>query len=134
MAKILVVEDNEMSRDVLTRRLARQGHELIAAPDGKTGLALARSANPDLILMDLQVPEIDGWETTRYLKGDAATRHIRIIALSAHALESDREKALQAGCDDFATKPVDFAKLLYKIDSALQERTYSEPASSRPDC
>lgn len=119
MKRILIVEDNEMNRDVLSRRLTRSGYDVLLAPDGPAGLAMAVSRGPDLILMDLGLPEIDGWECTRRLKADAATRHIPIIALSAHAMVGDRQKALDAGCDDFDTKPIDFAGLLTKMDRLL---------------
>jgi CheY-like chemotaxis protein len=121
MARILMVEDNEMNRDALSRRLERRGYEVILAFDGKEGLALAHSAKPDLILMDLSLPEVDGWEATRCLKADLATAHIPLIVLSSHAMSGDREKALAAGGDDFDTKPVDFQRLLAKIATLLQE-------------
>jgi two-component system cell cycle response regulator DivK len=121
MARILMVEDNEMNRDALSRRLQRRGYEVVLAVDGKQGLDLAQSAQPDLILMDLSLPEIDGWQATRCLKADAATAHIPLIVLSSHAMTGDREKALEAGGDDFDTKPVDFQRLLAKIETLLQE-------------
>ena len=121
MARILMVEDNEMNRDALSRRLGRRGYEVVLAVDGKQGLTLARSAQPDLILMDLSLPEIDGWEATRCLKAASATAQIPLIVLSSHAMAGDREKALEAGCDDFDTKPVDFQRLLAKIETLLQE-------------
>jgi two-component system cell cycle response regulator DivK len=121
MARILMVEDNEMNRDALSRRLERRGYEVVLAVDGKQGLILARSAQPDLILMDLSLPEVDGWEATRCLKAASATAHIPLIVLSSHAMAGDREKALAAGCDDFDTKPVDFQRLLAKIETLLQE-------------
>jgi two-component system cell cycle response regulator DivK len=119
LATILVVEDNEPSRDALARRLERRGYRVITARDGEEAVAAARSHRPDLILMDLGLPVIDGWEATRQLKGDAATRHIPIIVLSAHAMSSDRDQALAAGGDDFDTKPVRFQQLLDKVDSLL---------------
>jgi len=119
MAKLLLIEDNEVNRDMLSRRLARKGYEVIAAIDGEQGLASARDDKPDLILMDLSLPKLDGWEATRRLKADAATRHIPVIALTAHAMTEDRDKALQAGCDGFETKPVDFARLLEKVETLL---------------
>jgi two-component system cell cycle response regulator DivK len=119
MAKILLVEDNEMNRDMLSRRLARRGHEVILGLDGESGVDLATSENPDIILMDMSLPVIDGWEATRRIKAQSATAGIPIIALTAHAMESDREKALEAGCDDYDTKPVDLARLLEKIDGLL---------------
>jgi two-component system cell cycle response regulator DivK len=119
MVRVLIVEDNEMNRDVLSRRLASRGFEVLLAADGPRGLSMARTHAPDLILMDLGLPEIDGWECARRLKSDEATRRIPIIALSAHAMVGDREKALDAGCDDFDTKPIDFNGLLQKMDRVL---------------
>src|SRR6478736_4601883 len=119
MAKILLVEDNEMNRDMLTRRLQRRGHEVLVAMDGAQGLAVAQEQLPGLILMDMSLPVIDGWEATRQLKADPATRAIPVIALTAHAMSGDREKAVAAGCDDFDTKPVDLARLLEKIEAHL---------------
>ena len=119
MAKILLVEDNEMNRDMLSRRLQRKGYELLIAVDGAEGVAVARLNKPDLILMDMSLPVIDGWEATGQLKGDADTRSIPIIALTAHAMSGDREKALEAGCDDYDTKPIEFARLLGKIETLL---------------
>jgi len=119
MAKILLVEDNEMNRDMLSRRLQRRGHEVLTAVDGESGLALVRSEAPALVLMDMSLPGIDGWEATRRLKADPATRAIPVIALTAHAMSGDREKAIGAGCDDFDTKPVDFARLVEKIEALL---------------
>jgi len=119
MAKILLVEDNEMNRDMLTRRLERRGHEVLVAVDGAQGLALAQGTLPGLILMDMSLPIMDGWEATRQLKADPATSSIPIIALTAHAMSEDREKALAAGCDDYDTKPVEFARLVGKIDALL---------------
>jgi CheY-like chemotaxis protein len=120
MRRILVVEDNEMNRDVLSRRLARHGFQVLVAEDGATGLALARAEQPDLILMDLAMPLVDGWECARRLKAEPVTQAIPIIALSAHAMIGDREKALDAGCDEFDTKPLDFQGLLEKMDRLLQ--------------
>ena len=119
MSRILLVEDNELNRDMLVRRLQRRGFSMSSANDGKQGIDKARSELPDLILMDLNLPEIDGWEAATTLKADARTAAIPIIALTAHAMVSDREKALDHGCDDFATKPVDFEKLLHKIQTLL---------------
>ena len=119
MPKILVVEDNEMNRDMLTRRLSRKGFDAIAAVDGREGLELAHSARPDLILMDMSLPVLDGWEATRQIKADPATRSIPVIALTAHAMAGDRERALEAGCDDYDTKPVEFPNLLAKIEALL---------------
>jgi len=115
MAKILLVEDNEMNRDMLSRRLARKGFEVVIAVDGQAGVDMARSEEPDLILMDLSLPVMDGWEATRVIKADAATREIPVIALTAHAMQGDRDKAIEAGCDDYDTKPVQFQRLLEKI-------------------
>jgi two-component system cell cycle response regulator DivK len=120
MAKILLVEDNAMNRDMLSRRLARSGHSVVIAEDGRQGIASAHAEHPDLILMDMSLPEIDGWEATRRLKSDKATRRIPVIALTAHAMSSDRQRAMEAGCDDYDTKPVDFQRLLAKINSTLQ--------------
>jgi CheY-like chemotaxis protein len=120
MAKILLVEDNEMNRDMLTRRLERRGHEVLVAVDGAQGLAVAQEQLPGLILMDMSLPVIDGWEATRQLKADPATSGIPVIALTAHAMSEDRERALEAGCDDYDTKPVEFARLVGKIDALLE--------------
>jgi CheY-like chemotaxis protein len=122
MSKILLVEDNAMNLDMLSRRLRREGYEVVAATDGMRGLSSARSESPDLILMDMSLPELDGWEVTRQLKADAATRNIPVIALTAHAMVSDRLKALEAGCDDYDTKPVDFKRLVAKIESTLRQQ------------
>jgi two-component system, cell cycle response regulator DivK len=122
MARILLVEDNEMNRDMLSRRLARSGYEVVIAVQGEEGVALARTASPDLVLMDMSLPVLDGWEATRRLKGDPATREIPVIALTAHAMAGDREKASAAGCDDFDTKPVEYARLVSKIEELLQKR------------
>jgi two-component system cell cycle response regulator DivK len=120
MAKILLVEDNEMNRDMLARRLVRRGFEVVVAVDGQAGVELARQELPDLILMDLSLPVMDGWEATRKLKADDATKHIPVVALTAHAMTGDREKALEAGCDEFDTKPVELTRLLEKVDALLQ--------------
>ena len=120
MKRILIVEDNEMNRDVLSRRLARRGYDVLLALDGPHGLAMAAMHGPDLILMDLGLPEIDGWECARRLKADDTTRHIPIIALTAHAMVGDRQKAIDAGCDEFDTKPIDFVGLLNKMDRLLE--------------
>jgi two-component system cell cycle response regulator DivK len=121
MSKILLVEDNEMSRDMLSRRLERRGYQVIIAVDGQAGVALARSHAPDLILMDMSLPMLDGWEATRQLKAAVETRAIPIIALTAHAMSGDREQALEAGCDDYDSKPVEFARLLGKIQALLNK-------------
>jgi two-component system, cell cycle response regulator DivK len=117
---ILIVEDNEMNRDMLSRRLQRRGYEVLMATDGAEGLEAARGKLPDLILMDMSLPVIDGWEATRQLKAEEATRKIPVIALTAHAMSGDRQKAVEAGCDDFDTKPIDLARLLEKIEKLLQ--------------
>ena len=119
MATILVVEDNEASRDALARRLQRRGYDVVLAVDGQQAVSVAQSAQPDLILMDLGLPIIDGWEATRRLKADASTQHIPIIVLSAHAMTNDRDLALAAGGDDFDTKPIRFQPLIDKITSLL---------------
>ena len=118
-AKILLVEDNEMNRDMLSRRLQRRGYEVLTAVDGENGLALTKSETPALVLMDMSLPGIDGWEATRQLKADPATRAIPVIALTAHAMAGDREQALAAGCDDFDIKPIDLDRLLGKIEALL---------------
>ena len=120
MARILLVEDNELNRDMLSRRLTRRGHAGLIATDGAQGVAMALGEAPDLILLDLSLPVLDGWEATARLKGDAATRAIPGIALTAHAMSGDRERALAAGCDDFDTKPVELDRLLGKIDLLLR--------------
>ena len=122
MPKILLVEDNEMNRDMLSRRLTRNGFEVVMAVDGGQGVAMATSEKPDLILMDMSLPVMDGWEATRRVKADAATRAIPVIALTAHALVEDRERATAAGCDDFDTKPVELPRLLEKINRLLQSK------------
>jgi len=119
VAKILLVEDNEMNRDMLSRRLVRSGYEVVMAVQGEEGVALARSAAPDLVLMDMSLPVLDGWEATRRLKSDPATRGIPVVALTAHAMTDDRAKALAAGCDYFDTKPVELARLLSKMQTLL---------------
>ncbi len=119
MAKILLVEDNEMNRDMLSRRLARRGYEVLIAVDGEVGLDMAASDRPDLILMDMSLPVMDGWDATRHLKSQADTKTIPVIALTAHAMESDRQKALDAGCDDYDTKPVELSRLIDKIERLL---------------
>jgi CheY-like chemotaxis protein len=119
MPKILLVEDNEMNRDMLSRRLIKRGFEVVIAVDGSEGVALAQSGQPDLILMDMSLPIIDGWEATRRIKAEPDLRAIPIIALTAHAMSGDEPKARDAGCDDFDTKPVDFARLMAKIEAYL---------------
>jgi two-component system, cell cycle response regulator DivK len=117
--RILIVEDNEMNRDMLSRRLERNGFEVVIAVDGEDGIMKARARTPDLILMDMSLPKLDGWEATRLLKADAVMRSIPVIALTAHAMSSDRDKALDAGCDDYDTKPIDLPRLLGKIEALL---------------
>ena len=119
MPKILLVEDNEMNRDMLSRRLQRRGYEVIIAVDGQQGIAMAQSENPDLILMDMSLPLIDGWEATRNLKGAMETKDIPVIALTAHAMSTDRDKAIEAGCDDYDTKPIELPRLLGKIEALI---------------
>ena len=117
--KILLVEDNDMNRDMLTRRLQRKGYEIVVAINGNEALATVKSEQPDLILMDLGLPEMDGWEATRRLKADTTTMNIPVIVLTAHALKTDRAGAYEAGCDDFDIKPIDFQRLLKKIEQQL---------------
>ena len=119
MPKILLVEDNEMNRDMLSRRLIRRGYEVVMAEDGAKGVELANSESPDIILMDLSLPIMDGWEATRTLKANDSTKAIPVIALTAHAMKSDEDKAKEAGCDDFDTKPVDLNRLIEKMDKYL---------------
>ena len=122
MTKILLVEDNDMNRDMLSRHLNRQGYDVIIAVDGNEALEMVSSAQPDLILMDLSLPELDGWEATRRLKVDNTTKDIPIIALTAHALKADRKGAFEAGCDDYDVKPIDFTRLLEKIERLLSSK------------
>jgi CheY-like chemotaxis protein len=119
MHRILIVEDNDLNRDALTRRLTRRGYAVLPASDGASGLTMAAATRPDLILMDLGLPDIDGWECTRRLKASQQTRHIPVIALSAHAMRGDREKAIEAGCDEFDSKPIDLPGLLAKMSRIL---------------
>ena len=119
MAKILLVEDNDMNRDMLSRRLLRKGYEVVMALDGQQAVEMAAAEKPDLILMDMSLPVLDGWEATRRIKAAAETREIPVIALTAHAMSGDREKALESGCDDYDTKPIDLARLLEKMTAAL---------------
>jgi CheY-like chemotaxis protein len=128
MPKVLLVEDNEMNRDMLSRRLERKGYEIVIAVDGGEGLAKARSDAPVLILMDMSLPVVDGWEATRQLKADPATQHIPIIGLTAHAMAGDREKCLAAGCDDYDTKPVELPRLLEKMQAQLVRTGHQPPA------
>jgi two-component system cell cycle response regulator DivK len=120
MPKILLIEDNEENRDALSRRLQRRGYKVVMAVNGEQGVALARSQAPDLILMDMNLPLVDGWEATRMIRAAPETRAARIIALTAHAMSGDREKALEVGCDDYHTKPVDFPRLLAQIEANLE--------------
>ena len=119
MAKVLLVEDNEMNRDMLSRRLIRRGFQVVFAMDGQQGVDLARSERPDIILMDMSLPVIDGWEATRRVKADDVTRGVPVIGLTAHAMAGDREKAIEAGCDDYDTKPVELDRLIGKIERLL---------------
>src|SRR2546421_252587 len=119
MTKILLVEDNPMNRDMLSRWLGRKGYHVVLAVDGESGVAMARTESPDLILMDMSLPVLDGWEATRRLKADDVVRHIPVIALTAHAMSSDRDKALEAGCNDYDTKPVEMPRLIGKIEALL---------------
>lgn len=119
MSRILIVEDNALNRDALSRRLVRRGYHVLLAADGATGLSMASSHKPDLILMDLGLPDIDGWECTRRLKADPGTKHIPVIALSAHAMRDDQELAREAGCDDFGSKPLDLPALLEKMSRLI---------------
>jgi two-component system, cell cycle response regulator DivK len=125
MSKILVVEDNELNRDMLSRRLQRRGYEVVTAVDGQEGVALAQSEAPDLILMDMSLPVLDGWEATRRLKAAPETKSIPIIALTAHAMSGDRDQALEAGCDDYDAKPIDMPRLLAKIEALLGKQATS---------
>jgi CheY-like chemotaxis protein len=119
MTKILLVEDNEMNRDRLSRRLERKGYQVVLALDGLSGVEMAAAEAPDLVLMDMSLPVVDGWEATRRLKAAPGTRHLPVIALTAHAMSSDRDKALEAGCNDYDTKPIDLPRLLGKIEALL---------------
>lgn len=127
MPRILLVEDNEFNRDMLSRRLERKGFDVIIAEDGKRAIQAARDDRPDLILMDMDLPVLDGWEATRLLKSDPATRTIPVVALTAYAMQSDYDRALASGCDDFATKPIEFSALVEKIQRALGARRPSAP-------
>jgi two-component system cell cycle response regulator DivK len=120
VVKILLVEDNEMNRDMLSRRLRRNGYEVVIAIDGQQGVDMAAAESPDLILMDMSLPVIDGWEAARRVRENEATRRIPVIALTAHAMAGDREKAIEAGCDDYDTKPVEITRLLGKITALIQ--------------
>ncbi len=119
MARILLVEDNEMNRDMLSRRLERKGHEVAIAVNGREGIDMAKAGEYDLVLMDMSLPEVDGWEATRQLRAEPETERIPIIALTSHVMLGDREKALEAGCDDYDTKPIEFKRLMRKIEALL---------------
>jgi CheY-like chemotaxis protein len=119
MIKVLLVEDNEMNRDMLSRRLTKRGYEVTVAADGRAGIDLARSGRPDVVLLDMSLPDVDGWEAARRLKADPETRHVPIVALTAHAMPGDERLAREAGCDDYDTKPVDLARLISKIEAIL---------------
>ena len=125
MAKILLVEDNEMNRDMLSRRLKRRGFDMVIAIDGQEGLEMASQESPDLVLLDLSLPKVDGWDVARQLKADATTSGIPIIALTAHAMAGDRERAMEVGCDEYDTKPIDMNRLLEKINTMLETHTAS---------
>ena len=122
MTKLLLVEDNEMNRDMLSRRLTRRGYEVAIAIDGAQGVEMARTETPDLVLMDLSLPVIDGWEATRRIKAAQETSHLPVIGLTAHAMAGDREKAIEAGCDDYDTKPIELERLLQKVEALLQAK------------
>jgi CheY-like chemotaxis protein len=124
---MLLVEDSEESREGLSRYLRRKGYEILLAVDGRQGVEVARAEVPDLILIDLSLPVVDGWEATRQLKAGSVTRGIPVIALTAHAMAGDRERALEAGCDDYDTKPIDFSRLLTKIESLLEKKAQPAP-------
>ena len=123
MSTILIVEDNDMNRDMLSRRLQRAGYTILIAVDGAIGIEVARASTPDLILMDMSLPVMDGWEATRRLKADETLKRIPVIALTAHAMANDRDKALEAGCDDYDTKPIELPRLLAKMETLLGART-----------
>jgi two-component system, cell cycle response regulator DivK len=120
MPRILLVEDNEMNRDMLSRRLQRRGYEVLIAIDGQQGVTMAQSQSPDLILMDMSLPVLDGWEATRALKSSQRTKDLPIIALTAHAMSTDRERAMEAGCDDYDTKPIELTRLLAKMEALIE--------------
>jgi two-component system, cell cycle response regulator DivK len=128
MPKVLLVEDNEMNRDMLSRRLVRRGYQVVFAVDGQQGIDMARSELPDIILMDLSLPVIDGWEATRRVKSDDKTRNVPVIGLTAHAMSGDREKAIEAGCDDYDTKPVELDRLIGKIERLLADCGKGKPS------
>ena len=121
MTSLLIVEDNEMNRDMLSRRLKRKGYEIEVAVDGQQGVEMATASMPDLVLMDMSLPIMDGWTATRTLRANTATASLKIIALTAHAMDGDRQKAMKAGCDDYDTKPIDLKRLLGKIEDLLAQ-------------
>jgi CheY-like chemotaxis protein len=127
MTTILIVEDNEMNRDMLSRRLERKGYQVLLAVNGQMGIEVARAKSPDLVLMDMSLPVVDGWEATRRMKADVILKQIPVIALTAHAMANDRAKALEAGCDDYDTKPIELPRLLAKIETLLQTGTSEAP-------
>jgi len=129
MTTVLIVEDNEMNRDMLSRRLERSGYSVLIAVDGEKGIEVAREKLPDLILMDMSLPVMDGWEATRTIKNDDALKHIPVIALTAHAMASDRDEALEAGCDDYDTKPIELPRLIAKMEFLLNPPSESEPTA-----
>ncbi len=131
MAKILLVEDNEMNRDMLSRRLERRGYTIVMAEDGQQGVDMARTDSPDIILLDMSLPVIDGWEAARRIKAQRESKDIPVIALTAHAMAGDKEKALQAGCDDYDTKPVELPRLLGKIQALLDKKTAAPAPEGR---
>lgn len=133
MATLLIVEDNDLNRDMLSRRLSRRGHHVLIACDGPEGLTRAYTSSPDLILMDMSLPVMDGWEVTRRLKRDPATAAIPIIALTAHAMAEDKASALMAGCDEFETKPIDFERLIEKVTRLLDRSLAGEAGTTPPD-
>ena len=130
MAKLLIIDDTENNRVLLSRRLKPRGHEILLAEDAEQGIALAREHHPQLILMDVGLPGMDGWQATRTLKSDAATSGIAIIALTAHAMSGDRDKALAAGCDEYESKPIDFSALFTKVDALLAQRPGAGPSAT----
>jgi two-component system cell cycle response regulator DivK len=127
MAKVLLVEDNEMNRDMLSRRLMKRGYEVVMAIDGQQGIDLAASEKPDLILLDMSLPVVDGWEAAQKIKANPASQNVPLVALTAHAMASDRERALSAGCDDFDTKPVELPRLLGKMEALLKAKGVTPP-------
>src|SRR5579863_3691213 len=129
MAKVLLIEDNEMNRDMLSRRLARRGFDVLMAVDGEQGVRMAKTEMPDLILMDMSLPVLDGWGASRQLKAEPSTQSIPLIALTAHAMAGDRDQALQAGCDDYDTKPIELSRLLDKMERLLDVRAASAPSN-----